>query len=76
MIYLSSQCHALIHMDKLQTRRVQATLVNPATGEQKDAGIYETGNFSGSQFPQARQQWFSTPGYWEDAVLLIDAVSE
>ncbi len=76
MVYLSSQCHALIHLDKLQARRVQATLVNPATGEHTDAGIFETGNFTGSQFPQARQQWFSTPGYWEDAVLLIDALKE
>jgi hypothetical protein len=76
MVYLSSQCHVLIQLDKLQARRVQATLVNPATGEQADAGVFETGNFSGSQFPQARQQWFSTPGFWEDAILLLDAVKE
>ncbi|MCL4506988.1 MAG: glycoside hydrolase family 140 protein [Chloroflexi bacterium] len=74
MIYLSSQCHVLIHLDKMQVRRVKATLVNPQTGEPKDAGTYETGNLAGTQFPQARQQWFSTPGHWEDALLMFDAV--
>ncbi len=74
MIYLSSQCHVQIHMDKLQTRHAQITLVNPATGEKVDGGIHETGNLSGSQFPQARLRWLSTPSFWEDAIVLIDAV--
>jgi hypothetical protein len=67
MIYLASQCHALIHLDRMQARRVKATLVNPATGEQKDAGTHD-GNLG------APQQWFATPGFWEDSVLILDKV--
>ena len=76
MVYLSSQCHVLIHLDKILTREVHATLVNPATGEERDAGTYATGNQPGSIFPAALTQWFSTPGHWEDAVLILDGVSD
>lgn len=72
MIYLSSPCHVLIHLDKVATREVKATWVSPQTGEAQDAGTYATGNMTGSIFPQARTQWFSTPGFWEDAVLILD----
>ncbi len=74
LVYLSSQCHVLIHLDKILTRQVRATLVNPATGEEKDAGTHATGNRTGRVFPEARTQWFSTPGHWEDAVLLLDGL--
>jgi hypothetical protein len=74
MVYLSSQCNVLIHMDRILTRHVKATLVNPATGEEKDAGTYATGYWSDSQFPQPKPQWFATPGHWEDAVLILDGV--
>ncbi len=74
MVYLSGQRHARLHLDRLQTRRVKATFVNPQTGEEQDAGTYETGNLTGAQFPQAKQQWFSTPGYWEDALLMLDGI--
>lgn len=76
MVYLSSQCHVLIHLEKIATREVKATLVNPASGEERDAGTYPTGNLTGETFPQARLQWFSTPGHWEDAVLLLDGVGQ
>lgn len=72
MLYLSSQCHALVNVDRILTRRVKATLVNPATGDEKDAGIYETGNAAGAVFPPWRSEWFSVPGHWEDAVLILD----
>jgi len=72
MIYLASQCHVLIHLDKILTRNVKATLVNPATGEQKEAGVYATGNATGSVFPHGEARWFATPGHWEDAVLILD----
>ncbi len=75
MIYLSSQCHVLIHLDKILTRRVQVTWVDPRTGEQRDAGTYATGNLTGSIFPQPKSQWFSVPGHWEDAVLILDGVN-
>jgi len=74
MIYLASQCHVLIHLDRILTRQVKATLVNPATGEEREAGTYLTGNATGSVFPKGTTQWFSTPGHWEDAVLLLDGV--
>ncbi len=75
LVYLSSQCHVLIHLDKIATREVKATLVNPATGEEQDAGTHATGNLTGSIFPQGQSRWFSTPGHWEDAVLILDGVS-
>ncbi len=72
MLYLSSQCHVRVNVDRILTRRVKATLINPATGELKDAGAYETGNAAGAVFPPWRGEWFSVPGYWEDAVLILD----
>jgi hypothetical protein len=75
MLYLSSQCHVLVHLDKVLTKRVQATWVNPQTGEQRDAGIYATGNLLESVFPQGQVQWFSVPGHWEDAVLILDGIA-
>jgi len=74
MLYLASQCHVLIHLDKLLTRDVQVTWVNPRDGEQREGGAYRTGNGLGKVFPEARAQWFSVPGHWEDAVLLLDGI--
>jgi len=72
MLYLSSQCHVRVNVDRILTRRVKATLVNPASGEEKDAGTYDTGNATGAVFPEWKGQAFSVPGYWEDAVLILD----
>lgn len=72
MVYLSDQCHVLLNLDKLLTQHVRATWVNPADGEQRDAGVFLTGNRSDRVFPKAEQQWFRTPDHWEDAVLLLD----
>jgi hypothetical protein len=72
MLYLSSQCHIRVNVDRILTRRVKATLVNPATGDEKDAGTYETGNAAGAVFPPWVGECFSVPGYWEDAVLILD----
>lgn len=77
MIYLSGQCHALIHLDRVLTREVRATWVDPRTGEERDAGTYATGNLvEGRTFPRPQSQWFSTPGHWEDAVLILDGLGE
>jgi hypothetical protein len=76
MLYFASQCHALVHIDKILRRNVKGTWVNPATGEKVDAGIYPSGNNTDSVFPQAGKQWFSVPGFWEDAVLLLDGQDE
>ena len=74
LIYLSSQCHVRLHLDKILTPRVRATWVDPRTGEERDAGAYRTGNQNGKVFPDAQSQWFSVPGHWEDAVLILDGV--
>jgi hypothetical protein len=74
MVYLSSQCHVILYLDKIQAPRVYVTLINPATGEQKDAGIYKTGVRYNAPPPQPGLQWFHTPNYWEDAVLLLQGV--
>ena len=74
MIYLSSQCYVLVSLFEINTRQVRATWVNPINGEQQDAGIFETGNSTGAIFPKPNSQWFSTPPFWEDAILLLDGV--
>ncbi len=74
MLYLSSQCHVLVNLEKILTREVKVSWVNPQDGEQRDAGTYATGNLAGTTFPQHSAQWFSTPGHWEDAVLILDGV--
>jgi hypothetical protein len=72
MAYMSSQCHVLIHLGKILTRRVRATLVNPQDGAQSDAGTYQTGNLGTGTFPVPRTAWFTTARHWEDAVLILD----
>lgn len=72
MLYLASQDHVSVNLDKILTRNVRCTWVNPATGERREAGVYPTGNQTGAIFPTGSPQWFSVPGHWEDAVLLLD----
>jgi len=74
MAYLSSQCHVLIQLDRIVTRRAKATFVNPQDGTELDAGTHETGYMQPGIFPRAYTQWFSTPARWEDAVLILDGV--
>jgi hypothetical protein len=77
IIYLSSRTHVLVRLEKLAVPKAQATWINPATGERKDAGAYETYSMPG--FRQVRTtcfQWFTTPDHWEDAVLLLEGISE
>jgi Protein of unknown function (DUF4038)/Putative collagen-binding domain of a collagenase len=72
IIYLSSQCRVFIHLDKILTKNVRATWINPSTGNRKDAGTYETGNLAGHMFPPGVVRVFETPGHWQDAVLLLE----
>jgi len=72
LIYLSSQCHVRLNIDRILTQRVRGTWINPQSGEQKDAGDYPTGNRTGSIFPQGQKVWFTTPDFWEDAALILD----
>jgi hypothetical protein len=73
MIYLSSPCSVQVHLDKIAARQVKARWINPQDGSEKDAGIFATGNLlEGKIWPDAKKQWFSTPDFWEDALLVLD----
>jgi hypothetical protein len=76
LIYLSSQCTAFVHLDKIAAAQAEATFINPTTGERRPAGTYRTGNLNGRTFPDGQTQFFTTPGHWEDAVLLLEGVKE
>jgi Protein of unknown function (DUF4038)/Putative collagen-binding domain of a collagenase len=76
MIYLSSYCHTRLNLDRILTKRVRATWINPQNGEKKDAGDYATGNRTGSIFPQGQKVWFQVPDFWEDAVLVLDGYDQ
>ena len=72
MVYLSSRCHVLVRLEKLCSSRAKATWINPATGEEKGAGDFQTYTLPGvRQVRTTNYQWFSTPDCWEDAVLLL-----
>lgn len=74
LLYLSSQCHVRVNINKVWAHDVKCTWINPATGAEKDAGIHETGNLGKTQVPQPRPVWFSVPWHWEDAMLLIEGI--
>jgi hypothetical protein len=76
MIYLSSQCHVRLNIDRILTQRVRATWVNPQNGEELAAGDYATGNHTGSIFPVGTKAWFACPDFWEDAVLILDGYNQ
>ncbi|MFB3903317.1 MAG: DUF4038 domain-containing protein [Acidobacteriota bacterium] len=74
LVYLSSQCTVFLHLDKIAAKEVRMTWINPSTGERKEAGVFRTGNLNGKVFPDGQTRHFSTPGHWEDALLLLEAV--
>jgi hypothetical protein len=74
LVYLSSPTTVFLHLDKIEAKTAKATWVSPVTGERKEAGIFPTGNLTGATFPEARTQFFKTPDFWEDAVLLLEGV--
>ncbi len=74
MIYLSDRCHVLLNLTEIDTRQLRATWFNPANGQEIDAGAFETGNRTGASFPKQTSQWFSTPPFWQDAVLVLDGI--
>jgi hypothetical protein len=76
MLYLSSRCHIRVCLDRIKAIRVKATWVNPASGEEQDGGIFKTGFDPEKLFNAGTSQCFSTPAFWEDAVLILDAVRE
>jgi hypothetical protein len=72
LVYLSSPTTVFLHLDKVEAKTARATWISPVTGERKDAGTFATGNLTGSTFPAAPTQFFKTPDFWEDAVLLLE----
>jgi hypothetical protein len=76
LVYLSSPTTVFLHLDKIEAKTAKATWISPVTGERKDAGTHATGNRTGATFPAALTQFFKTPDFWEDAVLLLEAVED
>jgi hypothetical protein len=74
LVYLSSPTTVFLHLDKIEAKTAKATWISPVTGERKDAGTFPTGNLTGATFPEARTQFFQTPDFWEDAVLLLEGI--
>jgi len=74
LAYLSSQCAVFLSLDKIATKNVRVTWINPSTGERKPAGVFRTGNLNGKTFPDGQSEHFTTPGHWEDAVILMEGV--
>ena len=72
MVYISSPTTVFLHLDKIEAKSAKATWISPVTGEKKDAGRFATGNLTGSVFPGSPTQFFKTPDFWEDAVLLLE----
>jgi hypothetical protein len=72
LLYISSPTTVFLHLDKIEAKNAKATWISPVTGERKDAGTFATGNLTGSTFPNGQTQFFKTPGFWEDALLLLE----
>jgi hypothetical protein len=76
LVYLSSPTIVFLHLDEVEAKTAKATWISPITGERKEAGTFETGNLTGSTFPQGQTKFFKTPDRWEDAVLLLEGQPE
>ena len=74
LVYLSSPTTVFLQLDKIEAKNARATWISPVTGEKKDAGTFATGNYNGKMFPDNPTQFFKTPDFWEDAVLLLEGV--
>jgi hypothetical protein len=80
-IYVPEPGVVSVFIDRVASAKVQATWVDPRSGERIDAGIHETSNEKGIVFPPFEDiRSFNTPRYyrepkhWEDSILLLDAV--
>lgn len=62
MVYLGSQASFSIHMDKLAGGQVQASWIDPRTGETQTIGRFATNGV----------QSFATSDAWEDALLILE----
>lgn len=72
LIYLSDQCHVRLHLERLKASKVKATWINPHTGQEDAAGTHQARHVPPTGFIQAETAWFSTPLFWEDALLLLE----
>jgi hypothetical protein len=74
LVYLSSQTTVMLRLNRIVARRVRATWIDPRSGARKEAGEFDTGNHSGREFPNRKNELFTTPGHWEDALLLLEGL--
>ena len=74
LIYLSGRSTIFVNPDKIAARYARATWHNPQTGETRDAGQHATGNRPDGLEPAPPSPHFTTPDFWEDAVLILTAV--
>jgi len=63
MVYSAERASFAVNMDKVAGAGVNASWVNPKTGDAMPAGT----------FPNSGQRSFSTPEGWEDALLILEA---
>src|SRR5262249_23253198 len=73
LVYLSSQCTVVLHLDKIAGKNARATWINPATGERRGARARPSRDLHRKEVPDGRPQSFPVPGHWEDAALLLEA---
>jgi hypothetical protein len=73
LVYLADACHVVLSIERIAAPTVRVTWINPQTAEEFDGGTYGTGNgLPGAVFPSRATQCFTTPPFWEDAVLILD----
>jgi len=66
LVYLSGRCAASVRMDRIKTSEAAAaSWIDPRSGDRQRIGRF--------QYADVRE--FSTPEGWEDALLLLEAVS-
>ena len=71
-----ARINTVLRQRQIAAAQARATFINPATGERRKAGAYRTGNLNDRTFPDGQTQFFTTPGHWEDAVLLLEAAGQ
>ncbi len=75
LAYLSSRCQVQVRFERLVTPKTRVTWIDPKSGQRKEAGVFDTYSLPGvRQVRHAHYQWFKTPDYWEDALLLLEGV--
>jgi hypothetical protein len=73
LAYLSCRCEVKLRLGRLEPMYLRATWINPATGEEKDAGMHQAYSlWNERNVRESRFGYFQTPDRWEDAVLRLE----